>query len=258
MNILVTGSRGFIGSQLMEDLRNKGFDPVGVDIEDRMPEETKFDIILHFGARTLIRNSLNHPYEYFVDGLSLTMKCLEMARKSDALFLYPSSGSTAEPSNAYSMSKKHGTEWINLYRNLYGTRAVIFRLFNIYGGNARKGAVYLFSKAALSGEKAIRFGDGSHVRDYLNVKDLSRTVLEVVNGNIKPGDYELGSGKGTSVNDLIKTVETLSGRKIEVEERPYVLEEAETLVARNSPVKNPMTLENGIREILEKLKSELQ
>lgn len=258
MNILVTGSRGFIGSQLMEDLRSKGFDPVGVDIEDRMPEETKFDIILHFGARTLIRNSLNHPYEYFVDGLSLTMKCLEMARKSDALFLYPSSGSTAEPSNAYSMSKKHGAEWINLYRNLYGTRAVIFRLFNIYGRNARKGAVYLFSKAALSGEKAIRFGDGSHIRDYLNVKDLSRTVLEVVNGNIKPGDYEIGSGKGISVNDLIKTVETLSGRKIEVEEKPYVLEEAETLVARNSPVKNPMTLENGIREILEKLKSELQ
>ncbi|MCL4350823.1 MAG: NAD(P)-dependent oxidoreductase [Candidatus Thermoplasmatota archaeon] len=257
MNILVTGSKGFIGTQLMEDLQKAGYAPVGVDIGDKIPE-IKFDAILHFGARTLIRNSLNHPYEYFEDGLALTMKCLELARKTDAMFLFPSSGSTAEPSNAYSMSKKHGTEWINLYRNLYGTRATIFRLFNIYGTNARKGAVYLFSKAALTGEKAIRFGDGTHVRDYLNVSDLSKAVIKVVNGKLTPGDYELGTGKGVSVNQLIQMVEQISGKKIEIEEKPFILEEADKLVAKNSPVENPIPLEEGIRNILKKLESELK
>ena len=49
------------------------------------------------------------------------------------------------------------------------------------------------------------FRDGTHVRDYLNVSDLSKAVIKVVNGKLTPGDYELGTGKGVSVNQLIST-----------------------------------------------------
>ncbi|MHB1439181.1 MAG: NAD-dependent epimerase/dehydratase family protein [Cuniculiplasma sp.] len=258
MNILVTGSRGFIGTVVMNTLRERGFNPDGVDIGDPFDENKKYDIILHFGARTLIRNSFSKPYEYFEDGLGLTMKYLEIARKHDALFLFPSSGSTAEPSNPYSLTKKEAVEWINLYRKLYSTRVIIFRLFNIYGTSARKGAVYLFSNAALKGEKAIIYGDGTHIRDYVNVEDLAKTIIRVVDGKISPGDYEIGSGKGTSVNELLNIVEKISGKKVLTEKKPFIVEEADELVARNTIVENPMPLNEGVRKIIDELKKEIK
>jgi nucleoside-diphosphate-sugar epimerase len=256
MNILVTGSKGFIGTEIMKCLRDNGFEPDGIDVGDELNKEKKYDIILHFGARTLIRNSFSKPYEYFEDGLGLTMKYLELARKSDALFLFPSSGSTAEPSNPYSLTKKQAAEWINLYRKLYSTKAIIFRLFNIYGTSARKGAVYLFTDAALKGEAATVYGDGTHIRDYVNVLDLAKTVLEAVKGNIGPGDYEIGSGKGTSVNELISLVEEVTGKKIKVEKKPFIVEEADELIAKNTIVKQPLKLKEGIERIMESLLKE--
>lgn len=258
MNILVTGSRGFIGTEVMKCLRKNGFEPDGIDIGDYLNPEKKYDIILHFGARTLIRNSFSKPYEYFEDGLALTLKYLELARKQDALFLFPSSGSTAEPSNPYSLTKKQAIEWINLYRKLYSTRVVVFQLYNVYGINARKGAVYLFTDLALKGGTATVYGDGSHIRDYVNVVDVARTVMEVVRGNIKPGDYEVGSGKGTSVNDLIAMVEKVTGKKVKTETKPFIVEETNVLIAHNTIVKNPMELNNGIKFLKDGLIDEMR
>jgi len=256
MNILVTGSKGFIGTEIMKCLQENGYSPDGVDIGDSVDEKKKYDIILHFGARTLIRNSFSKPYEYFEDGLGLTMKYLELARKHDSLFLFPSSGSTAEPSNPYSLTKKQAVEWINLYRKLYSTRVIIFRLFNIYGTTARKGAIYLFTNAALKEQTATIYGDGSHVRDYVNVLDLAKTVLEVVNGNINPGDYEIGSGVGTSVNEVISMVEKVTGKKLKTEKKPFIVDEADELIAHNTIVKNPMKLIDGIKLIRDSLVTE--
>lgn len=69
MKILFTGHKGFIVTEIYQTLRNSGYDVDGIDFGDKVPD-TKYDIILHFGARTLIRNSIKAPYEYFHDGLS--------------------------------------------------------------------------------------------------------------------------------------------------------------------------------------------
>ena len=72
MKILITGDKGFIGTQISQFLYDKKTDFTGIDKGDRIPEN-RFDIILHFGARTLIRNSLERPYEYFTDNENFTM-----------------------------------------------------------------------------------------------------------------------------------------------------------------------------------------
>jgi nucleoside-diphosphate-sugar epimerase len=254
MNILVTGSRGFIGTEVMRTLKEEGFSPDGIDLGDELQKDKNYDFILHFGARTLIRNSFDKPYEYFEDGLSLTMKYLELARKQNAVFLFPSSGSTAEPTNPYSLTKKQGVEWINLYRKLYNTRSIVFKFFNIYGTSARKGAVYLFSKAAINHEKAIIYGDGTHVRDYINVEDLAKTVVRVVRGEIKEGDYEIGTGIGTSVKEVVELVQKITGEKLNYKQEEYIMDEADNLIAKNSIVINPMKLSDGIEKIVENLR----
>ena len=251
MNVLVTGHKGFIGSHIFSQLHKDGHTVYGYDLGDSLPEGVKFDFIIHMAARGLIRESVKYPYEYFQDDLALTVKFLELARKQDSAFVFPSSGSASNPTNPYSLSKKQAVEWINLYRKLYGIRAYVLTLYNIYGEGSRKGAVYLFTRAALRGETAVVYGDGSHVRDYFYVGDVVRVIKMIISGELKPGDYECGTGKGTSVLELIKTVEKVTGRKVNYVHQDYLVEEAERLVARNPVLKDPTPLEVGIRRVAE-------
>jgi len=253
MKILLTGHKGFIGTQIYNSLKDSGFDIDGVDQGDNIPER-KYDVILHFGARTLIRNSINAPYEYFQDGLALTVKFLEKARVDNSLFVFPTSGSIDEPTNPYSLSKKEGIEWITLYRNLYSLDAIVLKLFNIYGETSRKGAVYLFTKAALTGEEIPVYGGGNQIRDFVHVKDLVKSVTRIVNHEVGPGEYEIGTGIGTSINDLIKQVESITGKKIKRADQPFLLKEAHSLFAKNPLPKNTIKLNEGIRMVMENLK----
>lgn len=61
--------------------------------------------------------------------------------------------------------------------------------------------MYLFTKAALNGETATVYGDGTHIRDYLYVGDVVKLIYNIINNKIVPGEYDVGSGTGTSVND---------------------------------------------------------
>ena len=98
MKILLTGHKGFIGTQIYRSLQDSGYDIDGVDLGGRRIIK-KYDVILHFGARTLIRNSIKAPYEYFQDGLALTVRFLEKARVDNSIFVFPTSGSIDEPTN---------------------------------------------------------------------------------------------------------------------------------------------------------------
>lgn len=252
MKILLTGHKGFIGTQIYETLKNSGYDIDGIDQGDKVPD-TKYDIILHFGARTLIRNSIKAPYEYFQDGLALTVKFLEKARLDNSLFVFPTSGSIDEPTNPYSLSKKNGIEWINLYRNLYSLKSVVLKLFNIYGETSRKGAVYLFTKASLYEEEIPVYGGGNQIRDFVHVDDLVKCITRIIDGEIGPGEYEIGTGIGTSINDLIRKVETITGKKIKRKDQDFLLKEAPSLYSRTPLPINPLKLEDGIKRVMDNL-----
>lgn len=90
-SVLVTGHKGFIGSTVFNYLKENGVVVDGFDVGDEFPTK-RYDIIVHLAARTLIRNSKLHPYEYFLDGTHLTMRFLEKARLDSAVLVYPTSG----------------------------------------------------------------------------------------------------------------------------------------------------------------------
>ena len=253
MKVLVTGHKGFIGSEVYSLLSDMGHDVSGYDIGYEFPDE-KFDYIAHFAARTLIRLSKEKPYEYFLDNAALTMRVMELARTKNSKLIFPTSGSTAKPTNPYSLSKKQSVEWIDLYRELYSLDAFVLKLFNIYGEKSRKGAVYLFCKAAATDDYATIYGTGDHKRDYTHVSDVSKFVLRIVDGGIRPGSYELGTGLETSVNDLLRVVEKISGKKIAVKHEDYILDEAEDLFAKVPATKDFVKLEEGVRRVYESLK----
>ena len=252
MKILLTGHKGFIGTQVFKYFKSEGYDIDGVDIGDPIPQG-KYDFIFHFGARTLIRNSINAPYEYFEDGLGLTLKFLEKSRKDGSYFVFPTSGSIDEPTNPYSLSKKNGLEWINLYRTLYKLDPFILKLYNIYGETARKGAVYLFTKAAIEETTIPVYGGGNQVRDFVHVSDLVKCLKRIAEGEVKTGEYEIGTGIGTSINDLIKKIERITGKHVIREEKDFLLKEAPSLYAKEPLPIDPINLDEGIKRVMENL-----
>ncbi len=255
MNILVTGHKGFIGSHIYNDLKSKGYNVYGYDLGSIL-EDVKYDIIVHMAARGLIRESTKHPYNYFEDGLELSIKFLELARKNNATFVFPSSGSIADPTNPYSLGKKQSEEWIYLYNKLYNLKYYILQFYNIYGPGSRKGAVYLLTRAALGNEEGVVYGDGSHIRDYVYVDDVSNLVDNIINSKIPCGRYEVGTGVGTSVNELVKNIENVVGKRIKIRNEPYIVNEGERLYAENPAVKNFRDLNYGIKKVAEFIKND--
>lgn len=255
MNILLTGHKGFIGSAIFKEFKRKGYDIDGIDAGDEIPDKP-YDFIIHMGARTLIRLSKEKPFEYFVDNVVLSMKILELARKHGSTVIFPTSGSVSEATNPYSLSKKHIVEWIELYHNLYGVKRHVLKFYNIYGPTSRKGAVYLFSDASLKNGQITVYGDGSHVRDFIHVNDVIRGLEDIVEGNVQEGYHEMGTGRGTSVNELIGIVEKISGKKLEIKHEDYILPEGESLVAKEPLVRNTISIEKGVEEVIEALKKE--
>ena len=249
MKILVTGHRGFIGRYIYNYLESNGYEVYWYDLGDKL-EDIKYDYIVHMVSKALIRLSTEYPYEYYKDGLGFTMKFLELARKNYSRFIFPSSVSILNPTNPYSLGKKNAVEWIKLYSKLYDMDYFILKFYNIYGENARKGAVYLFSKVALNNGTATVYGDGTHVRDYLYVGDVVKFVDNIINNRITPGEYEVGSGTGTSVNELIKLIESTTKKKIEYVKKEYIVEESDNLVAQNAIIKDPLPLKNGIEKVI--------
>ena len=77
-----------------------------------------------------------------------------------------------------------------------------------------------------------------------------KLVYNILNNRIIPGEYEVGSGKGTFVNELIKLIETVSKKEINHVKEDYVVEEADNLVAKNTVIKNPLQLKNGIEKVI--------
>ena len=253
MKILLSGNRGFIGSQISEWLEKSDYFFIGFDKDETIPDE-KFDVILHFGARTLIRRSKEIPYEYFTDNLDLTMQLLEKARKDGSRIIFPTSGSILDPTNPYSLSKKQGAEWVRLYKELYGLKYYILKLYNIYGETSQKGAVYLFASAALKNDIVTIYGDGSHERDYTHVSDLVRFVSMILDSKVEPGEYEVGTGIGTSVIKLLSIIENITKTKIKREYKEYILPEADVLHSSLPCIPHMLELEKGVKLVIDSIK----
>ncbi len=255
LKVLITGHKGFIGSHLFTEL-SKSYTVAGYDIGDKLPEEP-FDYVIHLAARGLIRKSVERPHEYFEDDLSLTLKFLELSRKWDSVFMFPSSGSASNPSNPYSLSKKQSVEWINLYRKLYSLKAFDLTFFNIYGSGSRKGGVYLFSKMALQGGPIVVLGDGQDVRDFVYVTDVVKFLSSSVAGRFKPGSYEVGTGVGTSILELAELIrEEVGDGSLEIQLQPDVIETARKLVAKNPALTEFIDIKQGIKLVIDFIKNE--
>lgn len=103
---------------------------------------------------------------------------------------------------------------------MYGLDYRIIRLANPYGPYQRPngvlGAVTTFTYKAIKREEIQVYGDGSVVRDYIYIDDAINAIIKVVNGENKHHTFNLGCGYGTSIKELLLTIEKALGIELKI------------------------------------------
>lgn len=131
------------------------------------------------------------------------------------------------PVNAYGLSKLVFEHYLRLYRRNHGLDYLAFRPGNPYGAGqdprGAQGAVAVFLGHIDRGEPVPIWGDGSVVRDYLHVDDLVSALvrgLDVTPDEAMPRVFNIGSGQGLSLNDLLRELTAITGLVPQVDHRP--------------------------------------
>jgi UDP-glucose 4-epimerase len=294
--VLVTGGAGFIGSHVVEALAARGEDvvvldnlssgkrgnlPDGVelveeDIRDGLGSlftRVKPTVCFHLAAQIDVRISVAQPdFDADVNVLG-TVRVLEAARGQGTKVVFSSTGGAIygeceapapedaprRPIAPYGTSKLAAEEYLSTYNRLYGTGHVSLRYGNVYGPrqdpHGEAGVVAIFFNALLSGSAPKVFGDGSQTRDYVYVGDVARATLAAVERD--GGVYNVGTGRETSVVELLGLCQQVAGTSFEPEFAPARPGELQRAVVDPSRAVDELgwrpehSLEDGLRETWE-------
>lgn len=170
------------------------------------------------------------------------------------------------PISSYGVQKITIEKLLYLYRYMYGLDYRIIRLANPYGPYQRPngvlGAVTTFTYKALKGDEIAVYGDGSVVRDFIYIDDAIRAIMKIVEGENKHRIFNLGCGYGTSIKQVLETIEKalgikltvsyLEGRKVDVPVNYLDISRYEKYYG----ALNPISLEEGIRKTADFMKKE--
>jgi len=194
MHIMLTGHRGFIGSQLLRRLK-KEHSVVGFDLQDGQDLfdcelRENFDLIIHLAGKSGVRQSIEDPAGYWRNNVEVTKRLLE--RYPDTRIMYASSSSAYEPDlNPYAASKYCMEEAASRYHNTLG-----MRFHTVYSSNPRKG---MFLQKLIDGELEYTT---NHYRDFIHIEDLCDAIMLLVNNSKYTGILDIGTGNPVKVSDF--------------------------------------------------------
>ncbi len=180
------------------------------------------DTIVHLAADTRVMDSIENPQHNFETNVVGTFQLLQVAREFGVeRIVNASTGGAiigeaeppvheemvARPLAPYGASKLAVEGYLSAFAGSYEMNTVSLRFSNVYGPfSYHKGSVVAhFMKCIMAGEPLVVYGDGSQVRDFLFSVDLADALAAIVATDAR-GVYQLGSGRPTTVNELIDLI----------------------------------------------------
>jgi UDP-glucose 4-epimerase len=263
VRILITGGGGYLGRVLTVTLREHGHEVTALDRSADLRDRSRlaaaihagsFDGVCHLAARTTIRDSFADPLGYYDTNLAGTLNLLSSLRDVPAVVFASTSavygsdrpGVLTEdldprPENPYAESKLAAEKLIGYHAAAGAVGAISLRCFNVagsYGGVADPGTTRIIPAAlrvAAGHSPHVRInGDGSAVREFTHVRDVADAFRLALTGAAAiPGTHQVlnvGTGRGVSMADVVRTVEKVTERPVPVIHGPAV-NEPHTLVA---------------------------
>ena len=282
--VMVLGATGFIGSRLVQELGRNGFD-VGPLTLQRAPvnrlapfgfAEESISANLQQGDTLVSCLPSTSPIQELdsslFDSVTFLRWLVEVAdRRGVQRIAYCSSGGAvygnpdylpikethvARPISAYGKSKVESEEALIRDCDFRGISLTIWRFSNLFGGGQRasngQGLIAHLQEAAKWGLKLKVFGSGEMVRDYLHVAEAAKAAMLTLSGNPSHVIYNIGSGTGRSINEIIDAFQSIMRQQVEVEHIPSPTSFVETNILSIDRIKNefpsffPPSAETGI------------
>lgn len=187
--------------------------------------------VFHLAAQAGVRKSWGRDFAiYTVNNIEATQTLLEAACGMTTLerFVYSSSSSVygdhtpmpmredalPQPVSPYGVSKLAAEQLCYLYFSNYGVPTVSLRYFTVYGPRQRPDmGFHKFLRATILGEPITLYGDGDQTRDFTFVSDAVAANVAAATRGVPGRVYNIGGGSRVSVNDVLRMIERIAGRK---------------------------------------------
>jgi nucleoside-diphosphate-sugar epimerase len=196
----------------------------------------KFDGVINLAAWAGVRASVKNPWIYVESNMTGTLNMLEICRQTGTRkfvvastssiygenppYPTPESASSSEPLQPYAASKKGAEAMAHAYHHLYDIDVTVVRFFTVYGPAGRPDlSIFRFVQWITEGRPVRVNGDGEQSRGFTYIDDIARGVILA----LKPVGYEiinLGGHEVITINNLIKLVEDVTGKKATVDYGP--------------------------------------
>jgi UDP-glucose 4-epimerase len=198
------------------------------------------DVVYHLVSATVPQTSNENPRYDVETNLIGTLQLLEQMRKANTKkIIFSSSGGTVygipqeipitenhptDPISSYGIVKLAIEKYLHLYWTLYGMNYCILRISNAYGARQpitpTQGAIAAFLGKAAAKEEIVIWGDGTVLRDYIYASDIANAFLQasLYQGELKV--FNIGSGHGHSLKDIIGAIENITQVPLQVKYLP--------------------------------------
>ena len=234
-------------------------------------------VIDHHAAQMDVRRSVEDPlFDADINVLG-SIKLIELARKHNIeRFIYISTGGAvygepeylpcdeAHPINPicpYGASKHTVEHYLYMYQELYDLNYVVLRYPNVYGPrqdpHGEAGVVAIFTGQMLDGDQIVINGDGEQERDFVYVGDCARANLLALTTENSNTIFNLGYGKGTTINEIYTNLKNITGYELSAIHGPAKVGETRRIFLEASKAEKELDwkptvgLETGLSETVE-------
>lgn len=214
----------------------------------RVFEGHRFDRVIHLAAQAGVRHSLTHPHDYVESNITGFLNILEACRYADVPHLTYASTSSVYGANTampfsehagvdhplqfYAATKRANELMAHAYSHLFQLPTTGLRFFTVYGPWGRPDmALFLFTRAILSGQPIQVFNHGNHTRDFTYVSDIAEGVIRASDSISVPNRcwdaarpdpatsnapfriFNIGNTSPVMLLEYIEAIEEATGRK---------------------------------------------
>ena len=285
--VLCTGSEGLIGKELVIQLEELGANVIKTDIKlDRLEDlrnyhfclglisggttKDKVDYIFHLaGIKGNPKMTKERPVDFMGPMLQFDTNMILAAQENKVKkFLYTSSIAVENPQTDRfpACAKKTAEELIEAMRVQYpqGTEYCIVRPANVYGrfdNFETQDAMVITSLISRATDVRVNsiniWGDGSHIRDFINAKDVARGMIETME-NMPFESVHLCSGKGITIKQIAEIISKHTNKPIKYLPVPNLLgDKSRVMRPSHKFFDTQITLEDGIKEAIDYVKSKI-